>query len=163
MRYLIKQKLWSWKTTFHILDEQGQPAFEAKSQGTMFNRKLLLWNPGGQVVAVIRRRWAWFWTEYIIEQPGLPPARVSTGFRWFARTYTVSRPHVPPWTLVGHVFKLNYGIEQEGRTVARISEPAWSLADTYGIEIEPGQDPVLLLSTVIVMDQIKADRRRRSG
>jgi uncharacterized protein YxjI len=43
-----------------------------------------------------------------------------------------------------------------------VSKRWFTFADTYGIEIEDGEDPVLILATAVVVDMVcHSDNKRR--
>jgi len=46
-----------------------------------------------------------------------------------------------------------YTFRRGDRTVATVSKPWFAWTDTYGIEIAPGEDPVLILASAVVVDQ----------
>ena len=41
---------------------------------------------------------------------------------------------------------------QNGRTIGQVSKQWFSWTDTYGVEIAPDQDDVLLLASTVVID-----------
>ena len=54
----------------------------------------------------------------------------------------------------GNVLKHEYQITSGGKPVATISKKWFSLDDTYGIALAPGQDEVLLLCAAICIDEM---------
>ena len=53
----------------------------------------------------------------------------------------------------------DYWIEDDGRSVAEVSKKWFRVADTYGVEVAPGQDPVLLLAITAVLDTMAHEAR----
>jgi uncharacterized protein YxjI len=47
-----------------------------------------------------------------------------------------------------------YVFERSGREVARVSKRWFSIADTYGIDIDPEQDDALILACAVVIDLV---------
>ena len=47
-----------------------------------------------------------------------------------------------------------YVFERSGRVVARVSKKWFSLADTYAVDVDEGQDDVLVLAAAVVIDLV---------
>jgi len=52
----------------------------------------------------------------------------------------------------GNVVDHEYEIEADGRKVAEVSKKWFRVRDTYGVEIAPGADAVLLLAVTVAVD-----------
>ncbi|WP_292381945.1 LURP-one-related/scramblase family protein [Methanosarcina sp. UBA289] len=57
----------------------------------------------------------------------------------------------------GNILDHEYEIESEGRKIAEVSKKWFRLRDTYGVEIEPGQDNALILAIAAALDQMSHD------
>ena len=55
--------------------------------------------------------------------------------------------------ILGHEFKVTQG----GREIAEISQKWFRVRDSYGIDIQPGQDDALILAIAVVIDQMAND------
>ena len=55
--------------------------------------------------------------------------------------------------VLGHEFKVTQG----GREIAEISQKWFRVRDSYGIDIQPGQDDALILAIAVVIDQMAND------
>ena len=65
----------------------------------------------------------------------------------------------------GNIVDHEYEIERDDHKVAEVSKKWFRVRDTYGIEIEPGQDVALILAVTVCIDQLTHDvgcRQRRS-
>ena len=51
-----------------------------------------------------------------------------------------------------------YEIEEDGRKVAQVSKRWFRIRDTYGVEIAPGQNDVLILAVATAIDAMTSDR-----
>ena len=54
----------------------------------------------------------------------------------------------------GNIVDHEYKIERGGDKVAEVSKRWFRVRDTYGIEIEPGQDDALILAVTVCLDQM---------
>jgi uncharacterized protein YxjI len=52
----------------------------------------------------------------------------------------------------GNIVDHEYEIERDGNTVATVSKKWFRVRDTYGVEIEPGQDDALILAVAVCVD-----------
>lgn len=56
--------------------------------------------------------------------------------------------------MVGNIVDHEYHIQQNGQNIAEVSKRWFRLRDTYGVDIAPGQDDVLILTIAICIDQM---------
>ena len=57
----------------------------------------------------------------------------------------------------GNIVDHEYEIERDGDKVAEISKKWFRVRDTYGVEIEDGVDPVLILAVTVAVDAMSHD------
>ncbi|MCO5306056.1 MAG: LURP-one-related family protein [Microthrixaceae bacterium] len=57
----------------------------------------------------------------------------------------------------GNIVDHEYEIESAGGKVAEVSKQWFRLRDTYGVEIVPGVDPVLILAVTVAVDGMTHD------
>ncbi|HVN12485.1 MAG TPA: LURP-one-related family protein [Kineosporiaceae bacterium] len=65
----------------------------------------------------------------------------------------------PDLEVKGNIVDHEYTIEGDGGKVAEVSKRWFRVADTYGVEIAPGQNDVLLLAVTTVIDQMSHPSR----
>jgi uncharacterized protein YxjI len=63
----------------------------------------------------------------------------------------------PDLDVHGHILDHEYEIEADRRRVAEVSKRWFRIADTYGVEIAPGQNDVLLLAVTAAIDAMTDD------
>ena len=68
--------------------------------------------------------------------------------------WVVDRPDRPDLKVQGNIVDHEYEIEEDGRKVAEVSKRWFRVRDTYGVEIAPGQDDVLVLAVVAAIDSM---------
>jgi len=56
------------------------------------------------------------------------------------------------WKVQGNVVDHEYEIEADGRKVAEVSKKWFRVRDTYGVEIDPAENPVLVLAVTVAID-----------
>ena len=52
----------------------------------------------------------------------------------------------------GNIVDHEYEIEADGRKVAEVSKKWFRVRDTYGVEIDPQQDALLVLAVTVAID-----------
>jgi uncharacterized protein YxjI len=52
----------------------------------------------------------------------------------------------------GNIVDHEYEIEAEGTKIAEISKRWFRVRDTYGVEITPGQDEIVVLAVAVAVD-----------
>jgi uncharacterized protein YxjI len=57
----------------------------------------------------------------------------------------------------GNIVDHEYKIERDGDKIAEVSKRWFRVRDTYGIEIDPGQDDALILAITVCIDQMTHD------
>jgi uncharacterized protein YxjI len=63
----------------------------------------------------------------------------------------------PEYEAHGNLVDHEYEIERDGKEVAWVSKKWFRMRETYGIEMAPDQDVVLLLCFVICIDSMNRD------
>ena len=67
--------------------------------------------------------------------------------------WTVKVANGPDLQVQGNILDHEYAVEDGRTTAAEVSKKWFRVADTYGVEVAPGQDPVLLLAITAVLDK----------
>jgi uncharacterized protein YxjI len=153
--YLMSRK-WSLTDRFTIADDSGAPQFDVQGRFG-FSRTLTIRDTTGREVAVLTK------------------GALSRGFeiRAGGRLATVR-----PRGFLGQRFEIEAGADQleargnfsgrqyavtrAGVQVAAVSQQR-SLRDRFAVEVEDGEDPEFLLAVVLVIETIRADRRRAAA
>jgi uncharacterized protein YxjI len=73
--------------------------------------------------------------------------------------WTVDVANGPDLRVQGNIVDHEYAIEDGGTAVAEVSKKWFRVADTYGVEVAPGQDPALLLAITAVLDTMAHEAR----
>ncbi len=68
--------------------------------------------------------------------------------------WTVKVEDGPDMDIKGNILDHEYTMEAGNRKVAEVSKKWFRVADTYGVEIEPGQNDVLILASTVAVDMM---------
>jgi uncharacterized protein YxjI len=153
MRYVLKQKLWSWGDDFTIKNAAGEPAFLVDGRAFSLGKKLSFQDLNGNELAFIRQKLLSWGPTYEITRGGEVAAVVKKHlFTLFRCKFTVDVPGPDDLEAGGEFLDHEYAFERAGRTVAQVSKQWFTWTDTYGVDISEGEDDVLILASTVVID-----------
>lgn len=163
MRYLLKQKFWSFGDDFTIKDEAGNDIFFVDGKALTIGDKLSFQDMSGNELAFIRQKLLSWGPTYEITRGGKLAAVVKKHlFTLFRCKFTVDVPGPDDLEAQGSFMDMEYVLTRGGRRVAEVSKRWFSWNDTYGVEVNHTEDPVLILASVVVIDMVcHADNKRR--
>ena len=156
MRYLLKQKLFSFGDDFTIKDDAGNAVFQVDGKAfKILREKLAFEDMQGKELAFIRERLIALTPSYEILRDGQCVAVVKKDLiNLFRCGFTVDVPGPDDLEAQGSLLDHEYTFTRGSRTVATVSKRWFSFTDTYGVEIENGEDPVLILASTVIIDMI---------
>jgi uncharacterized protein YxjI len=155
VRYLMRERILSWGDDFTIKDEAGREAFYVDGKVFSFGDKLSFKDRDGKEVALIDQKLLSFGPQYEIARGGTTVAVVKKHlFTLFRARFTVDVPGPDDLEAKGNFLEHEYVFERDGRDVARISKKWLSLSDSYAIDINEGEDDVVILAAAVVIDLV---------
>ena len=153
MRYIMKQRLFSWADDFFIKDESGRDVFFVDGRAFSLGDQLSFQDLAGNELAFIKQRLLSWGPTYEIYGGGELYAVVKKElFTFFNCRFTVDVPGPDDLEAQGDFLDHEYQFDRGGNAVALVSKRWFSLSDTYGVEIAEGEDDVLILASTVVID-----------
>lgn len=153
MRYVIKEKLIALGDDFKIRDENGNDVFFVDGRALSFGDKLSFKDMRGNELAFIDQKLLSWGPTYEIFRGDRRAAMVKKKlFTLFNARFTVDVPGPDDLEAKGDFLEHEYTFARGGREVAQVSKRWFSFTHTYGVDIAPGEDDVLILATAIVID-----------
>jgi uncharacterized protein YxjI len=155
MRYLMRQKLVSLGDDYTIKDDEGNERFLVDGKVFSIGNKLSFRDLDGNELAFIRQRHLTWGPTYDIEVGGRTVAVVKKKlFTPLHCRFSVDVPGPDDLEARGSILDHEYQIThvQDDRVAAVISRRWFAIADSYGIDVASGENPVLLLATAVVID-----------
>lgn len=154
MHYMMRQRLFSIGDDYWIENDRGERAYKVDGKALRLRKTLVIEDPEGHELAKIKEKLARVKDTMEIEDAhGNRRALVRKALisplrdRW-----EVKIEDGPDLDVQGNILDHEYTFT-DGRTpVARVSKKWFRLADTYGVEIDPAQDPVLVLAATVAID-----------
>ena len=155
MRYLMRERILSWGDDFTIRDADGRDVYYIDGKVFSFGDKLSLQDMNGNELARIDQKLLSFGPQYDIERGGKTVATVKKHlFTFFRHKFTVDVPGPDDLEAQGSFLDHEYTFQRQGREVARVSKRWFSFSDSYGIDINDGEDDVLILAAAVVIDLV---------
>ena len=163
MRYVLKQKFWSWGDDFRIQDADGQDVFFVDGRAFSWGDKLSFQDMEKNELAFIRQKLLAWGPTYEIEVHGRLVAVVKKKLFTLLRCkFTVDVPGPDDLEAQGSFLDHEYSFERQGREVAQVSKRWFSWTDTYGVDIVSSEDDVLILATAVVIDMVCHQESKRN-
>jgi uncharacterized protein YxjI len=159
VRYRMREKLVAIGDDYWIEDEAGQRRYKVDGKAVRVRDTLAIQDLSGNDLARIQQKLARVRGTMDIEgADGRPLATVKKAIisplrdRW-----SVSVEGGPDLEVKGNILEHEFTIEGPDGRVGEASKRWFRVADTYGIEVADGQDPVLVLAICVVVDQMAHD------
>jgi uncharacterized protein YxjI len=155
-RYQMRQKMVSIGDDFWIENEQGQKAFKVDGKALRVRQTLNFDNPHGQTLCKIQERKLRVKDSMEVEDAqGKQVAMVKKALVSPVRDrFTVKIKNGPDLEVKGNILDHEYSIGEGRDKIAEVSKKWFRLRDTYGVEIEPEQDDIVILAVTVCIDQM---------
>ncbi len=156
-RYQMREKMVSIGDDFWIEDGSGRRAFKVDGKALRVRDTLKFRDAHGNELCKIQEKKVRIKDTMHIEGPGgetlatvkkalITPVRD----RW-----TVKVGDGPDLDIQGNIVDHEYRIEHGRDKVAEVSKKWFRVRDTYGVEIDPGQDDILILAATVAIDMMR--------
>jgi uncharacterized protein YxjI len=153
MRYVMKQKLFAFGDDFVIRDDHERDVFLVDGKAFSIGKQLRFLDLEQRELAFIKQRLLAWGPTYEIYRNGTLVAEVKKElFTFFRCRFTVDVPGPDDLEAEGDFIEHEYVFRRGDSEVARVSKQWFSWSDTYGVDIGPGEDDVLILASTVVID-----------
>jgi uncharacterized protein YxjI len=158
-RYKIRQKMISIGDDFWIENQDGQRVFKVDGKALRLRKTLVFEDVNGNKLAQIQERWLPIKETMAIDDAnGNQMATVKKALiaplrdRW-----SVNVKGGPDLAVQGNILDHEYSIKQGWNKIAEVSKKWISLTDTYVVEIDEGQNDILILAVAVAIDMMAHD------
>ena len=155
-RYQMRQKLVSFGDDFWIENQEGQRVFRVDGKMLRVRDTLFFRDTGGNELCKIQERMLRVKDSMEIEGPkGERLAMVKKAIITPVRDrWTVKVGDGPDLEVQGNILNHQYEIGEGRNQIAQVSKKWFRLRDTYGVQIEPGQNDIVLLAVTVAIDMM---------
>ena len=155
-RYQMREKLVSIGDDFWIENAQGQKTFKVDGKALRVRQTLKFEDAQGNELCKIQERKVRVKDSMEVEDAhGHNVAMVKKALVSPVRDrFTVKIKDGPDLEVKGNILDHEYSIGEGHHKVAEVSKKWFRVRDSYGVEIEPGQDDIVILPVTVCIDQM---------
>ena len=153
-RYQMRQRMLSIGDDYVIENDHGDRVFRLDGKALRLRKTIRFEDMDGRELYKIQERMLRIKDSMEIEDPeGNRVAIVKKAMitplreRWVVKLEDGPDLHVH-----GNIVDHEYNIERDDTTVAEVSKRWFRVRDTYGVEVAPGENDMLILATAAVLD-----------
>jgi uncharacterized protein YxjI len=154
VQYQMRQKILSIGGDYWIENDDGERVYRVDGKALRMRDTIDLEDLDGTKLCRIQTRVMHVRDTMDIEDPdGERIARVHKALITPLRErWKVDVESGPDLKVQGNVVDHEYEIEVDDRKIAEVSKRWFRVRDTYGVEVHPDEDPVLVLAVTIAID-----------
>jgi uncharacterized protein YxjI len=130
--YKVDGKALRVRSTLNFEDARGQKLCQIQEKMVAVRETMDIEDANGQAIATLKKAM-------------ITPLR---------ERFTLNIAGGPDIEIQGNLLDHEYTFEQGGRKVAETSKKWFRLRDSYGVEIEPGQNDILILAATVAIDMM---------
>jgi uncharacterized protein YxjI len=158
-RYQMREKMVSIGDDFWIENEQGQKAFKVDGKALRVRQTLNFEDAHGETIYKIQERKLRVKDSMEVEDAhGKRVAIVKKDLITPIRDkFTVNIRGGRDLDVKGNIVDHQYTIGEGRDKVAEVSKKWFRVRDSYGVEVDPGQDDLLILAVAVCIDQMSHD------
>ena len=155
-RYQMRQRMLSIGDDYIIENERGEHVFKLDGKALRIRKTILFEDMDGHELCKIQERMMRLRDSMEIEGPdGRRMAMVHKAMITPLRErWVVDVEDGPDLHAQGNFVDHEYTIERDGDKVAEVSKRWFRVRDTYGVEVAPGENDILILATTAVIDSM---------
>ena len=155
-RYQMREKLVAFGDDYYIQNEAGKKVFKVDGKVLRVRDTLKFKDLRGNVLCQIQERMLRIKDVMAIEDArGQKVAEVKKALITPLRDrWTVKILDGADLDVQGNILDHEYEITEGRRKVAQVSKKWFRVRDTYGVEIAPDQEDILILAVTVALDQM---------
>ncbi len=155
IRYRMKQRLIAIGEDFDIENEAGERVYHVDGKVMTVRDTLVITDSRGNQVAIIKEKLVSVKDTMQIYRGGEVIASVRKKlFSPFRERYDINVTGGKDLEAEGNIIDHEYKIKRGRDKIATVSKKLFSIRDSYGIEIMPAEDDVLILASAVVIDML---------
>ena len=162
MRFQMRERLFAIGDDYDIRDERGRAVFHVDGKILRIRTTFVIKDMQGHEVVTIKKKLLALRETMTIERGGRLLASVRKALLKILRDrFVIVVEDGENMVAQGNILEHNYRIRRGNQVVATISKRWFTIRDTYGIEIEPGEDIGLILGVAVIIDEMSHDKDKK--
>lgn len=152
-RFVMRQRWFSFGDSYGVRDAANEEVLRIKGKAFCIGHQLSVEDPSGEELAFIDQKLLHWGPTYEIWRQGRLAAVVRKAvFTMVHCKFTVDVPGPDDLVAEGNFWDNEYTFRRHGQRIASVSREFFSWADTYGIDVPHGEDPILIIASAVVID-----------
>jgi uncharacterized protein YxjI len=157
-RFQMRQRLFAIGEDYDIRDDRGRVAFHVDGKVLRIRETFVIQDTQGNEVATVKQKLLALRETMTVERDGELLASVRKALiRLLRDKFVIDLKEGEDMVATGGFWEHDYTIRRGNQTVATVSKRWFTFRDTYGIEIEPGEDIGLMLAIAVIIDEVTHD------
>ena len=157
----MRQKMVSFGDDFWIENQDGQKTFKVDGKMLRVRETLFFEDPQGHKLCKIQTKVARIKDSMEIE--GVDGGRLAMVKKALISPlrdrWVVKVANGPDLDVQGNILDHEYSIGEGRDKIAEVSKKWFRLRDTYGVQIEPGQNEIVILAVTVAIDMMAHEGR----
>lgn len=155
----MRERMLSIGDDFWIENDAGDRVFKVDGKALRIRQTLAFEDMDGNELLRIQERKLRVRDTMAIERDGEAVATVRKAIVGpFRERFKAEFAGGGEYEVKGNIVDHEYEFERDGREVATVSKRWFRVRDSYGVEIAPGEDDVLVLAIAVAIDQMTHDK-----
>lgn len=151
MKFYIKQKVFTFKDSFDIKNEEMETVYIVKGKFFSIGAKLRLTDSEGQELYFIKRKIFAFRPVYKIYKEKELQATIIKKIRLFSRKFKI-KSKIHSLKIEGNILALNFNILENKEIKANIKKKLLKIGDTYEMEVAENEDYAFYCALLVTID-----------
>lgn len=159
MKLALKEKVFSLREAFQVMDEEGNPIYEVIGKLLSVGHTLTVTDMDGQEAAYIHQKVLSLVPKYFIEVNGQEEVELKGHITLFKPHYTLEAEDGKR-EIRGDFMAHEYEMKRGRDVVATVTKKWFSWGDTYLLDVADDADVLPALGVMLAIDCIESDTSR---
>ena len=151
MKLFIRQKIFSFKDRYSVVDENNRPVFQVEGQLFSFGAKIRVYDMQGGELFYIEQKLFRFLPEYMVYQGSNLCARIQKQFSFLKPRLHMESAY-GDFDIDGSFWGMDFNISLNNKLMGSIQKSWFTFGDAYEMTIADGADAALFVTLVIAID-----------
>ncbi|MBQ9531422.1 MAG: LURP-one-related family protein [Eubacterium sp.] len=160
MQLYMKQKVFSWKDKFSILNSYGEDKYYVEGKVISVGKKLRIYDTAGNELAFVSQKVVSLMPKFVVEMNGQEVATIKKKFTLLKPKYLIEGPG---WEVQGNFTSHDYEIVDKGTVVVSIHKKWMSFGDAFELDIPDENNEILAVAVVLAIDAVMDSQERSAS
>ena len=151
MQLYMKQKVFSWKDKFSILNSFGEDKYYVEGKVLSVGKKLRVYDNAGNELAFVNQKVLSLMPKFFVEMNGEEVATIKKKFTLLKPKYIIEGPG---WEVQGDFLGHDYQIMDGNTVIVSIHKKWMSWGDAFELDIPDEKNEILAVAVVLAIDAV---------